>query len=1090
MHAKHQFAKKRVTWVIYAALAVLLAAPLFSVPSAQAQAGAISGTVTDPEGLLPPAGTVVRLLKPDHTTFGQANVDPGSGAFGFNAVPNGNYILRAIPPDGTPYTHSQPVPVSVLGAPVDVGTVPLTNPSITGMVYAPDGVTPTPAWLHLHSGGRWVQRTAAPDGHIQLGGLPAGTYRLQASPMGDDPYWQSDPLDILLTSGTTQTVSLTLTAADVIGRAVDASGAPVKEAVARVHNNEGRVVCRGLTTVTGHFALGGLAEGAYTLTLEAPWWAAGLLPPAPVPFGVPPQQDLGPIAFQTSPKVVHGTVETNTGTPVQDALIDAHRMDKSGHVHAVSGVGGHYTINLSEGLWTLDVKPISTTVPADWVYLAGPQLVHFQHNTQPEAKVVNFQVVTADSRVTGVVEMPGGGVPPFTITVGIHTDAGLGRTQDVDPSDGSFDIRVPHGAYKVNLRVDDPEYVAPNVDPIRVLPNAVYDLGTLTLEERDATISGTVTNGTDPVADIPVIAWRRGGPGWAHTHTGPDGTYVLSVVGGTWLVKPAPTPEQGWLYAGEAQEVEVPAGGELTAINFALTATNARIAGSLVDESGTLVTTVSGWAHATNTAEPAMQKGAPIEDGTFELLVPAGTYRLDVRLPEGASWLAPGAQEVTVSSGETAPVTLTLRAKDAALAGALWDSRNEVTVTGVDAGVMAFSQGSWVGTAVNTGNGAYRLDITPGLWTLGYKVDKSSKYVALRHRKTYPVASGQTVPAPLPVAEKDGLLRGTVLDPDGAPLGGASIVVDGLGAMLQDVHLGTVSEADGTFVLRVPHGHFLVRASLGDEHNWLNPASKQVVVPRAGSVNDIVLQFQEPDAVLSGLVTLEGGGPTGTAHIWAYSSDDAYAKTMAELGTVYSLDVISNTTWHVGAAFQEGNNYWWARARVEVPPEGAVQDLELNGPFPLPAPVTVGFDASQEQYVEVADGTTIYIPAGAMPVSGTVTLHITPIATFPHQRHANVYRYGYAFTAADSNGQPIEEAFDQDVLVTFPYDEAELQAMGLSEYGLKPAYFSTTTDSWTFPETFVVDTDLNRVAMQIDHFTDFALTGSVQAQVYLPLVAR
>ena len=125
-----------------------------------------------------------------------------------------------------------------------------------------------------------------------------------------------------------------------------------------------------------------------------------------------------------------------------------------------------------------------------------------------------------------------------------------------------------------------------------------------------------------------------------------------------------------------------------------------------------------------------------------------------------------------------------------------------------------------------------------------------------------------------------------------------------------------------------------------------------------------------------------------------------------------------------------------------------------------------------------------------MPVSGTVTLQVTPIATFPHQRHANIYRYGYAFTASDGNGQPIEQRFNQDVLITFAYDQATLVQMGISEAWLKPAYFATTADSWTFPESYIVDTVNNVVAMQIDHFTDFALTGSAGYRLFLPIVLR
>lgn len=1091
MTAVFHFLKRQSQRAVFAlALIALLVVPLTAPAGADAQGGSITGVVTDPEGGLPPSGTVVRLFRPDHTTFGQANVDPGDGSFNLAGIPNGNYILRAVPPESSDLTRSLPVPVSMLGLPVNVGTVELTHPSILGTVYAPDSVTPASAWVRVHSAGVWVQTTPATDGEVKIGGLPAGSYVLRAWPMDDDPYWVSEPLTVTVSAGISQTISLTLTNADVFGTAVDTLGNPVQDAIARVVDSGGNVVRRDLTSAAGYFAIGGLADGSYHLTLEPPWWLAGLIPPDPLPFTVPPQQNLGTVYFQASNKIVNGSVETNTGQPVVGALIDAHRLDKAGQVQAYSGASGLYSISLSEGLWALTVEPISTTTPSNWLYPYGPQLVHFKHDTSSETKTVDFRVLTADSNVVGTVEMPDGSVPPFTVTVRIHTDAGIGRSQVVDPGDGSFDIPVPHGGYKVAILPDDPSYMGPPVDPIRVLPNSTYNLGTLTLLERDATISGVVTDGTDPVSDVPVSAWRPDAPGWADTRTGPDGTYVLSVVEGTWLVKPAPEPEQPWLYAGQPTEVEVPDAGAVTDVNFDLTATDAEIVGTLVDENGAPVTDVEGWAHAVNTSDPTIQKGAPVEDGTFTVLVPAGMYKVSLKLPEGTPWLAAPAQDVVATSGGTTEITFTLRAKDAAIWGALWNRRETEIVTGVAAHVLAFSEGAWVRTAVNTGNGAYRLDVASGVWTLGYKVDPASDYVALRHRRYYPVASGQTVPAPLPVAEKDGLISGIVRDPGGSPLAGATVVADGLGPQLGDLNLSTTSDHDGTFSIRLPHGHYLVRATLGADTNWINPISLNVVVPEGGSVTGLELQFLEPDAAISGTVTLAGGSHTGTVKLWAYSLHDGYTKAETELGGSYTLDVISDTTWYVGAAYQNGLSYWAAVARVKVPEGGTTLDLELRGPYPLPGPVTVSFDASEEQYVELADGTSVYIPARAMPVSGTVTLHITPIATFPHQRHANVYRYGYAFTAADSNGQPIEQQFNQDVLITFPYDEAELIQMGISEQWLKPAYFSTTTDSWTFPESYVVDTVSNVVAMQIDHFTDFALTGAAGYQVFLPLVMR
>jgi hypothetical protein len=65
-----------------------------------------------------------------------------------------------------------------------------------------------------------------------------------------------------------------------------------------------------------------------------------------------------------------------------------------------------------------------------------------------------------------------------------------------------------------------------------------------------------------------------------------------------------------------------------------------------------------------------------------------------------------------------------------------------------------------------------------------------------------------------------------------------------------------------------------------------------------------------------------------------------------------------------------------------------------------------------------------------------------------------------------------------------------LWAAGIAEHLLKPAYFSTTTNEWTFPESYVVDTAANRVVMQIDHFTDFALTGEAGFSVFLPTTLK
>ena len=59
-------------------------------------------------------------------------------------------------------------------------------------------------------------------------------------------------------------------------------------------------------------------------------------------------------------------------------------------------------------------------------------------------------------------------------------------------------------------------------------------------------------------------------------------------------------------------------------------------------------------------------------------------------------------------------------------------------------------------------------------------------------------------------------------------------------------------------------------------------------------------------------------------------------------------------------------------------------DLLLAGPKLKPAPVTTMFDAAVDQEIVVPDGeggdTRIFIPGGALPVTGNVIVHITPLA--------------------------------------------------------------------------------------------------------------
>ncbi len=1090
IHEQSSIHSRRWLWIGFALLigVLSLGVAFTAVSQVSAQSGLITGTVTDPGGGLPPTGTVVHLVNPEGKSFGVATVDPATGNFSLGPVANGNYILQANPPDASPYTPSQPVSVLVTGNSVAVGTVALTNPDVTGMVYAPDGTTPVTAVVNIYKAGYKIQSTMATSGAYQIGGLFTGTFSIQAFPVTDDPYWQTERQPITITPGITQALNLTLNNADIFGTVTDPNGVPVPGAIAHAIGINQHVHRQDTTSASGYFAIGDLVSDTYLLIVEPPMYASGLARSQPVTFTVPATNpDLGTIQLQSAPKTVSGTVTTNTGTPVKNALVIANRLDHPGHQEALTDASGNYTLNLTGGLWSLKVQPTDSSDPAHWLYANPPQLVHFDQDLQPESKTVDFMVLTADSHVTGFVKMPDGTTPPFTVTVSLRNNEGNGRNIHINPTDGSFDIQVPHGNYILHIQPEDPGYAGPAPQEIYAPENDTLDLGTLNLIPRDASITGIIQDSQgNGIGGIRVIGWTRDHIG-AQTRTNPDGTYVLAVTAGEWTIKPQIPPDMPFIYTGDPLTATINSNDVITNMNFTLTDANNTIIGQLVDSNGNPVS-VSGWAAAGNSDGPI--NGAPINGGNFTIFVPDGTWQVGIHLAPGSDWLAGAPQTTTLSGGQSITLTFPLIPQNATIAGALWDPRQEIVPTGVKGFVMADNPFTWVSDDINPANGTYRLGVSAGLWRLGYVIDPDSDYVALEHHAVIPVEANQLAGVPLPVVQRDSAISGVVLKPTGQPFPGAVVIAKGIGDRLDQVILRTHTNNNGEFTLRVPYGNYHLYVA-GGKTTWLNPAIKTVNVPPNTTLVGVTLQFRNSDVKLQGTTSISGNpSVSGTVHIWAYSDDGAATNTTVALGDTYTLNLLSDTVWHIGAVLETGNSFYATRQIVTMGSSNQTLDLVLEGPFAKPGPVVVTFDSSQPQQVALADGTQIFIPANAMPVSGTVTLHITPIATLPHQHHARLYKYGYAFIATDETGTPITSNFNQNVVIRFTYNENELADLGLSESHLKPAYFSTTTQSWTVPDSYVVDTTNNYVTMQIDHFTDYSLVGDSTTQTFLPVIVR
>ncbi|UCC65238.1 MAG: hypothetical protein JSV36_09455, partial [Anaerolineae bacterium] len=355
------------------------------------------------------------------------------------------------------------------------------------------------------------------------------------------------------------------------------------------------------------------------------------------------------------------------------------------------------------------------------------------------------------------------------------------------------------------------------------------------------------------------------------------------------------------------------------------------------------------------------------------------------------------------------------------------------------------------------------------------------------------------------------LISGRVLAPDGT---GLHVFVFAEGESPHVGHFETYVESDenGNYELLVPEGGYVVGAALpGDKlkaEDWINPLPIDVAWVSADSpATGQDLRFRRLDGEIQGTVTFASGidvTATHAAYVWGWTDSGEWAETEAVVASVntftYTMRVVSDTVWHVGAVYEDWDNgvfYESPEMYVHVPAPGgqATQDLELGGPWLLPQPVIVSFDGSQMQTIQLLVPPDRYlelnIPPGSLVNSGTVTLFIFPTHELRPEAGQEIVGAGYEMWAIDGNGQEITH-FNHNVAMTFPYpSDAELASHGVPEHMLVPVYFSTLAGHWILADSYVVDTANNEITLHISHFTKFgvASTGE-QFPVYLPIVFK
>jgi hypothetical protein len=839
-----------------------------------------------------------------------------------------------------------------------------------------------------------------------------------------------------------------------------------------------------------------------------------------------------------------GSVTVSGGGPAAGARVvalqDAHPQ------FAAVDASGAYTLTFSPvtfptgGTWAVSVAPPppSTTSP-NWVYTGGPQSVTFAGNpATPPGQTLNFVAAAAAGLITGTVLPPSGPInfnAPNRVWVRAENQEGQGNTVQVDPATGNFSINVLTGTVTLHLALENPDWSAPTtlagsswvVDVGTILPGPV---GTLQLIEKSDKINGVVYDQTNnPVTSeaIPVRAWRLDGSEFVETRTNPlDGSYVLPVISGTWEIRAVPPLTSTYVTAESPQTVVFLTDHQTRVRNLRVAKADVTVNGSIVSSTSpsTILNIDNGRAFAQYRDDagdwPQLGPTVPISGGQFTLKLStfvSNHYRLRAYLPPDTGYTIDASPFFTVTTGGVYAISIPAAADNATISGHFDNHNTGLPQLGLPGVVGAnSSSGGWTFDRLDPLTGGYSLAVagTPNngsggtYWLLHGFVDPTTGYVVQhpRYQKVFVPAAGGNETVNFTVAQLDGAIFGRVTDLVGTPVAGARVSAREVSPPAGDdagFDRWTISGPLGFYFMRVTAGTYRVRADPppDDRDDGLLASVPQIVTVPSGGSAKADLKLRRRNATLAGTVSYNGTGHP--AFVRAYSDSGAHAEALTGPNGGYLLHVLAGDTWHVQAVSEDtvvsGSvtvTVFLKSPRLIITPTVGLNlgvNLVMTQSGTLPDALAFAFDGSEAQDFTLSDGAEVVIPAGALVPSGQVRLLVRPLPELADTGGAQPVSFGYRLQAFDSSGVPITH-FNSDVTLAVPFTAAQLAALGVTPDQLVPSYWDVATDSWKPVDNVTVQTQPSgngTVFIQVDHFTDFALTTAPAVyQLFAPLVMR
>lgn len=776
--------------------------------------------------------------------------------------------------------------------------------------------------------------------------------------------------------------------------------------------------------------------------------------------------------------ILSGKVTYPDGRAVTNAGIGAHNTALGLSANTFTDSIGNYLLRLSAGIWQIGIYPKPTAGQIiDWSYTKLLTEVAFRDDTLIEETIVDFKVEAAQASVKGVIVKPDG-TPPALGTVGVNfkDSSGFEHRASLDAF-GSFFISVPVGTYSGQIFSSDPFLSGPTIPVFSTTQGFIFDLGKIYLLAQLEKIKGKVTDlkGVG-VGGVWVNARQILKNKFASAQTLADGTYALPVSADEWELNIYVDPKLGYNYTQNPQKVIVPSGG-FVEVNFILELTNASIIGNIIDVNGQILIDAFGFISADTFF------GGPIERGSFNFNIPAGTYTLKVFFSPDSRYFPPAFQTVTLLTGEIKKVNFTIAKSTSSITGFLKDKSGQI-ITGLGPDkikiYLSSKAGVWSNAQFNSLQGSYSVQVGAGVWYLGYWIDPISGYVSSPADFEITILDGQTISLDIILVKADSLIAGTTKSADGQLLANVWISIDSHSFTISDTQLasqsfiaGGSSDSTGNFKLAVPPGTYFVHGYYSSSFGFINPPETKVIVLSGQTIN-IDLIFKRPEVKISGVTLLDG--KKVSSFVWAWGELGGYTETRSDINGFYLLNISKNNRWHVVSSLELGGLFYKsADLIIEVQEADIVMpDVVLLGISPLAQAIEKIVEATKPQSLELTDGAKIILPANSLATSGTPNITLKPVVEAPSFGLTSVVGSSYEVEAKDSLGQNISN-LNSEITITIPYKEDDLTAKGLKSEDLSLSFLDETVNVWKPLEKQVVDKASKTVSGVTNHLTRFAL---------------